>query len=121
MELSPVAAPGGLGSSTQREAGEGQVREGGSWREEEQRSRESTASQWEAVLSRKGPGQGGDSRQRIEEEIERKWAEFERLPLKEMRSLPATLGSRTSSGPLASEALQREVVRGDDFQFANAN
>lgn len=112
VELSPVATPTNPGSTTQREAGEGQVRESGSWREEEQ-TREAT-SQWEAVLSRKGPGQGGDSRQSIEQDIERKWAEFERLPLKEMRSLPAT-GSRSTSGQMANEALQREVVREDDF------
>ncbi|KAG5279806.1 hypothetical protein AALO_G00081800 [Alosa alosa] len=110
VELSPVSGPG---SSAQRESGEGQVRDSGSSREEEQqrqqqRARESNASQWEAVLSRKAPG--GDNVLRIKEEIERKWAEFERLPLKEMRSLAATMGSRSSSGPLASEALQREVA-----------
>lgn len=49
----------------------------------------------------------------MEDEIERKWAEFERLPLKEMSSLKA-LGSRSSS-QLANETLQREVVCGVDF------
>ncbi|XP_062386906.1 TRIO and F-actin binding protein b [Sardina pilchardus] len=105
VELSRVSGPG---SSAQRESGEGQVRDSGSSREEEQQ-RESSTRQWEAIIM-SGKGPGGDGRLRIEEEIERKWAEFERLPLKEMRSLPATMGSRASSGPLASEALQREVA-----------
>lgn len=125
VELSPVTATTGPGSSGQREAGEGQVKaESGSWREE---SRDATSSQWEAVLSRKGVGQGGDGRVRIEDEIERKWAEFERLPLREMRSLPS-MGSHSGpgsgsgsgtvgGGPPSSEALQREVVRGDDFSL----
>ncbi|XP_063079910.1 TRIO and F-actin binding protein b [Engraulis encrasicolus] len=118
VELSPVTATTGPGSSGQREAGEGQVKaESGSWREE---SRDATSSQWEAVLSRKGVGQGGDGRVRIEDEIERKWAEFERLPLREMRSLPSMgshsgPGSDSGSGPVgggppSSEALQREVA-----------
>lgn len=100
--------------ATQREAGEGQGREHAQWQEE--RSRDMTSSTWEQVLSRKGPGVGSDPRIRAEEEIEKKWAEFERLPLKEMRSL-LPMGSR-SSHP-ANEALQREVVHGDVFQFAN--
>lgn len=116
MELSPVATSTSLGPSAQREAGEGQVKaESGSWRDEEQRARDLTASKWEAVLSRKGSG--GDGKLRIEEEIERKWTEFERLPLKEMRSLPG-VGSRSGVGSPSTEALQREVVREDDFQFA---
>lgn len=46
----------------------------------------------------------------MEDEIERKWAEFERLPLKEMSS-GSTIGPRSSSQS-ANEALQREVVCG---------
>ncbi|XP_066531050.1 TRIO and F-actin binding protein b [Hoplias malabaricus] len=102
VELSPVApAPT---PANQREAGEGQVRDQSQLQEE--RARDPTYSQWEAVLQRKGTGTTSEQK-RIEEEIERKWSEFERLPLKEMRSLPV-LGSR--SGPLANEALQREVA-----------
>uniref|UniRef100_A0A3B1JS47 TRIO and F-actin binding protein n=1 Tax=Astyanax mexicanus TaxID=7994 RepID=A0A3B1JS47_ASTMX len=103
VELSHVATPSPA-PANQREAGEGQVRDHGQWQEE--RSQDATHIQWEAVLQRKGPGTASEQK-RIEEEIERKWAEFERLPLKEMRSLPA-LGTR--SGPLANEALQREVA-----------
>nr|XP_046186498.1 TRIO and F-actin-binding protein-like [Oncorhynchus gorbuscha] len=113
VELSPVPVPSSPLPATQREAGEGQGREHAQWQEE--RSRDVTSSTWEQVLSRKGPGVGSDPRIRAEEEIEKKWAEFERLPLKEMSLLP--MGSR-SSHP-ANEALQREVVRGDVFQFAN--
>lgn len=109
VELSPVPAPSKPPPASQREAGEGQGREHSQWQEE--RSRDATTSQWEAVLSRKGPG--FDSRLRMEDEIERKWAEFECIPLKEMRSLPP-MGSRSSSQQ-ANEALQREVVRGLDF------
>ncbi|KAM8824662.1 TRIO and F-actin binding protein b [Synchiropus picturatus] len=82
VELSPVSA---------REAGEGQGRE------------DSTSSQWEAVLSRKATG--NNQRHNVEAEIEQKWAEFERLPLKEMSSIPSA-GLR----PSADEALQREVA-----------
>lgn len=105
VELSPVPAPAG-----RREAAEGQGREHVQWQEER-----NTSSQWEAVLSRKGTGGGSNHRARSEDEIESKWAEFERLPLKEMSSLPP-MGSRSSSQS-ANEALQREVVRGDDFFF----
>ena len=111
MELSPVPALASPLPATQREAGEGQGREHAQWQEE--RNRDATSSQWEAVLSRKGPGLGSDPRLRMETEIERKWAEFERLPLKEMRSLPP-MGSRPVGLP-ANEALQREVVRGVDL------
>ncbi|KAL6457415.1 hypothetical protein MHYP_G00343780 [Metynnis hypsauchen] len=104
VELSPVASPLVPTPSNQREAGEGQVRDHGQWQEE--KVRDPSQSEWEGVLQRKGAVTASEQK-RIEEEIERKWAEFERLPLKEMRSLPA-LGSRT--GPLASEALQREVA-----------
>ncbi|XP_016343840.1 LOW QUALITY PROTEIN: TRIO and F-actin-binding protein-like [Sinocyclocheilus anshuiensis] len=89
-------------STNQRESGEGQVREHSQWQEE--RPRADPHNQWEAVLSRKGAGQQSEQR-RIEEEIERKWAEFERLPLKETRSLPP-VGSRSS----ANQALEREVA-----------
>ncbi|XP_024246241.2 TRIO and F-actin binding protein b isoform X2 [Oncorhynchus tshawytscha] len=105
VELSPVPVPSSPLPATQREAGEGQGREHAQWQEE--RSRDVTSSTWEQVLSRKGPGVGSDPRIRAEEEIEKKWAEFERLPLKEMRSL-LPMGSR-SSHP-ANEALQREVA-----------
>uniref|UniRef100_A0A8C7FG43 TRIO and F-actin binding protein b n=1 Tax=Oncorhynchus kisutch TaxID=8019 RepID=A0A8C7FG43_ONCKI len=105
VELSPVPVPSSPLPATQREAGEGQGREHAQWQEE--RSRDVTSSTWEQVLSRKGPGVGSDPRIRAEEEIERKWVEFERLPLKEMRSL-LPMGSR-SSHP-ANEALQREVA-----------
>ena len=64
-----------------------------------------------ALLSRKGPA-GSDSWQRMEEEIENKWEEFERLPLKEMKALPI---SSQSSGQPANEALHREVVRAVQF------
>ncbi|XP_040046190.2 TRIO and F-actin binding protein b [Gasterosteus aculeatus] len=98
VELSPVPAPAG-----RREAAEGQGREHVQWQEER-----NTSSQWEAVLSRKGTGGGSNHRARSEDEIESKWAEFERLPLKEMSSLPP-MGSRSSSQS-ANEALQREVA-----------
>lgn len=80
------------------------MRDHSQWQE---RLRDDTHNQWEAVLSRKGAGQQSEQR-RIQEEIERKWAEFERLPLKETRSLPP-MGSR--SGLSANQALEREVVR----------
>ncbi|KAI1884579.1 hypothetical protein AGOR_G00227840 [Albula goreensis] len=64
-------------------------------------------SQWDVLLARKEAGPNSEQRLQIEEEIEKKWAEFERLPLKEMRSLPL-IGSRASHQ--ANEALQREVV-----------
>lgn len=60
----------------------------------------------EALTSRKWPGKTPEQK-RLEEEIERKWEEFERLPFKPLGSLSA-LGS-----------LQREVERADDFKFAN--
>lgn len=103
VELSPVAPPSTPASTNQRESGEGQVREHSQWQE---RLRDDTHNQWEAVLSRKGAGQQSEQR-RIQEEIERKWAEFERLPLKETRSLPP-MGSR--SGLSANQALEREVA-----------
>lgn len=66
-----------------------------------------------SVLLRKSTSRGSNPRLRVEDEIERKWAEFERMPLKEMSSLPP-VGSRSSSQS-ANEALQREVVRGEHF------
>ncbi|RXN19203.1 serine arginine repetitive matrix 2-like protein [Labeo rohita] len=104
VELSPVTTPATPASANQRESGEGQVREHSQWQEE--RPRDDAHNQWEAVLSRKGTGQLSEQR-RIEEEIEKKWAEFERLPLKETRSLPS-MGSRSS--PSANQALEREVA-----------
>ncbi|TKS91557.1 TRIO and F-actin-binding protein [Collichthys lucidus] len=103
VELSPVPASSGSLPASQREAAEGQGREHSQWQEER-----NTTSQWEAVLSRKGSGVGSNQRPRTEDEIERKWAEFERMPLKEMSSLPP-MGSRPS-GQSANEALQREVA-----------
>uniref|UniRef100_A0A8C6SEG2 TRIO and F-actin binding protein b n=1 Tax=Neogobius melanostomus TaxID=47308 RepID=A0A8C6SEG2_9GOBI len=103
VELSPVPNYSAQPPSSQREAGEGQGREQGQWQEER-----NTSSQWEALLSRKTPGGGSNQRLHKEDEIERKWAEFERLPLKDMSSVKAT-GSRSSSQS-ANEALQREVV-----------
>uniref|UniRef100_A0A3B4UXA0 TRIO and F-actin binding protein b n=1 Tax=Seriola dumerili TaxID=41447 RepID=A0A3B4UXA0_SERDU len=103
VELSPVPASSGPLPASQREAGEGQGREHIQWQEER-----NTSSQWEAVLSRKGTGIGSNQRLRMEDEIEKKWAEFERMPLKEMGSLPS-VGSRSSSQS-ANEALQREVA-----------
>ncbi|XP_027141383.1 TRIO and F-actin binding protein b isoform X2 [Larimichthys crocea] len=103
VELSPVPASSGPLPASQREAAEGQGREHSQWQEER-----NTTSQWEAVLSRKGSGVGSNQRLRTEDEIERKWAEFERMPLKEMSSLPP-MGSRPS-GQSANEALQREVA-----------
>ncbi|XP_016116568.1 TRIO and F-actin binding protein b [Sinocyclocheilus grahami] len=100
VELSPVATPSTPASANQRESGEGQVREHSQWQEE--RPRDDAHNQWEAVLSRKGAGQLSEQR-RIEEEVERKWTAFERLPLKETRSLPLM-------GSSANQALEREVV-----------
>lgn len=100
VELCPVAL-----SSAQREAGEGQQ---GQWQEG------GASGQWEAVLLRRGSGVGSTQRLRVEEQIERKWAEFERLPLKDVSSLAHV-------GQPASEALQREVVRGDDFPICKDN
>ncbi|MCJ8749361.1 hypothetical protein PDJAM_G00175490, partial [Pangasius djambal] len=92
VELSSVATPTHSASANQREAGEGQVREHGQGQEDKSRN-----AQREAVTtSRKWPGKTPEQK-RLEEEIERKWEEFERLPLKPMASLSA-LGS-----------LQREV------------
>uniref|UniRef100_A0A667WYZ1 TRIO and F-actin binding protein b n=1 Tax=Myripristis murdjan TaxID=586833 RepID=A0A667WYZ1_9TELE len=104
VELSPVPAASSQLPASQREAGEGQGREHSQWQED--RNRDATTSQWEAVLSRKGPG--SNQRLRMEDEIEKKWAEIEKMPLKEMRSLPP-MGSRSSSQS-ANEALQREVA-----------
>lgn len=115
VELSPV--PNYSAPSNQREAGEGQGREHNQWQEER-----NTGSQWEALLSRKTPGGGSNQRLHMEDDIERKWAEFERLPLKDVSSVKAT-GSRSSS-QFANEALQREVVCGVDFLIctkSNAN
>ncbi|XP_012735137.2 TRIO and F-actin binding protein b [Fundulus heteroclitus] len=103
VELSPVTASSGPLPSSQREAGEGQGREHSQWQEDR-----STSSQWEAVLSRKGSGVGSNQRLHLEDEIEKKWSEFERMPLKDMSSFSST-GSRTS-GTSANEALQREVA-----------
>ncbi|CAL8273957.1 unnamed protein product [Lota lota] len=104
VELSPLPIPAPSLPASQREAGEGQGREHSHW--QEGRNLDTTSSQWEVLLSRKGPA-GSDSWQRMEEEIENKWEEFERLPLKEMKALPI---SSQSSGQPANEALHREVA-----------
>lgn len=114
VELSPVPASSSPLPASQREAGEGQGREHSQWQEER-----NTSSQWEALLSRKGTGVGSNQRLRPEDEIEKKWAEFERMPLKEMSSMPP-MGSRPS-GQSANEALQREVVCGDLFPICKWN
>lgn len=81
-------------------------------RDSQSQEEKSTSSQWEALLSRKGSGgTGSGQRLHTEDEIEKKWAEFERLPLKEMSCRP-TSGGQRASGPTANEALQREVVCG---------
>ncbi|XP_040919215.1 TRIO and F-actin binding protein b isoform X2 [Toxotes jaculatrix] len=102
VELSPVSASSSPLPASQREAGEGQGREHSQWQEER-----NTSSQWEAVLSRKGTGTGSNQRLRMEDEIEKKWAEIEQMPIK-MSSLPP-MGSHSSNQP-ANEALQREVA-----------
>ncbi|KAG7262395.1 hypothetical protein CRUP_018319 [Coryphaenoides rupestris] len=104
VELSPLPVPAPSLPASQREAGEGQGREHSQW--QEGKNRDTTSSQWEALLSRKGPA-GSDHWHRMEEDIENKWEEFERLPLKEMKALP--IGSQPSGQP-ANEALHREVV-----------
>ncbi|TRY88384.1 hypothetical protein DNTS_018299, partial [Danionella cerebrum] len=95
VELSPVATPTSL-LSNQRESGEGQVKDHSQWQEEHSREND-----MEPVLSRKGAGHSSEQK-RMEEMIEKKWAEFERLPIKSMRSLPL-MGS-------ANQALEREVA-----------
>ncbi|XP_075309617.1 TRIO and F-actin binding protein b isoform X1 [Odontesthes bonariensis] len=102
VEISRVPPSSSPLSASQRESGEGQGREHSQWQEER-----NTSSQWEAVLSRKGSGVGSNQRLRMDE-VEKKWAEFERMPLKEMSSL-SPVGPRSSSQP-ANEALQREVA-----------
>ncbi|XP_034045734.1 uncharacterized protein LOC117527479 isoform X2 [Thalassophryne amazonica] len=106
VELSPIPSSSNPLPASQREAAEGQGREHSQWQEE--RSGDVTSSQWEALLSRKGPGVGSNQRLHVEDEIERKWAELERMPLKQMRSLPP-MGSQSSTQS-ANEALQREVA-----------
>ncbi|XP_041813233.1 TRIO and F-actin binding protein b [Chelmon rostratus] len=103
VELSPVPASSSPLPAGQREAGEGQGREHSQWQEER-----TTSSQWDAVLSRKGTGVGSNQRLRTAEEIEKKWAEIERMPLKEMSSFPPA--GTLSSSQSANEALQREVA-----------
>uniref|UniRef100_A0A3B5QUM2 TRIO and F-actin binding protein b n=1 Tax=Xiphophorus maculatus TaxID=8083 RepID=A0A3B5QUM2_XIPMA len=104
VELSPVPASSSAPlPSSQRESGEGQGREHSQWQEER-----SMSSQWEAVLSRKGSGVGSNQKPHLDDEIERKWYELERMPLKDPSSL-SSMGSRTSSQS-ANEALQREVA-----------
>ncbi|XP_029691770.1 TRIO and F-actin binding protein b isoform X1 [Takifugu rubripes] len=103
VELSPVPTSSSLLPSSRREAGEGQGREHSQWQGEQ-----NATSQWEALLSKKGTGPGSNQRICAEEEIEKKWAEFETMPLKEMSSRPA-VGSWTTKQS-ANEALQREVA-----------
>lgn len=102
VELSPVPAS----SSITRDSGS------------QSQDAKSTSSQWEALLSRKGSGgTGSGQRLHTEDEIEKKWSEFERLPLKEMSCRP--MSGQRASGPLANEALQREVVCGLCSFFPN--
>lgn len=61
------------------------------------------SSPWDAVHLKKGTS----SASTLEETLERKWVEFERLPLREMRSLPL-IGS-CANRP-ANEVLLKEVV-----------
>ncbi|XP_026180697.1 TRIO and F-actin binding protein b isoform X2 [Mastacembelus armatus] len=103
VELSPLPASTSPLPASQREAGEGQGREHSQWQEER-----STSSQWEAVLSSKATGGGSNQRLHLEDEIEKKWAEIERMTIKENRSIPP-MGARSSSQS-ANEALQREVA-----------
>ncbi|XP_061158325.1 uncharacterized protein LOC133169860 isoform X2 [Syngnathus typhle] len=98
VELSPVPASSSHAQANQRAVGEGQQRQ-------EDKTRDATSCQWEAVLSRKSASGGVNQKLRTEDEIEKKWAEFERMPLKEK----PTVGSRPSSQS-ANEALQREVA-----------
>ncbi|XP_060721188.1 TRIO and F-actin binding protein b isoform X1 [Tachysurus vachellii] len=104
VELSPVATPTLSAPTNQREAGEGQVREHGQGHEDKSRS-----VQRESVTSRKWPGKTPEQKQ-LEEEIEKKWEEFERLPLKPTVSLSA-LGSLQRE--VASLTQQAECVRGE--------
>ncbi|XP_057717586.1 TRIO and F-actin binding protein b isoform X2 [Corythoichthys intestinalis] len=96
VELSPVPAASSHTQVNPREIGEGRQLD---------KTQDATSSQWEAVLSRKGTGGGVNQRLRMEDEIERKWAEFERMPLKEK---PAVRSHPVSQS--ANEALQREVA-----------
>lgn len=108
VELSPVSASSGSLPASQRQPGEGQGREHRQWQEEKNMS-----SQWEALLSRKGTGVGSNQKLRVEDEIEKKWVEFESMPVKEMSSRPPM--DFWTSSQSANEALQREVVCGDVF------
>ncbi|KAF4080924.1 hypothetical protein AMELA_G00176520 [Ameiurus melas] len=105
VELSPVATPTHSAPANQREAGEGQVREHGQGQEDKSRN-----AQREMVTSRKWPGRTPEQK-RLEEEIERKWEEFERLPLKPTVSLSA-LGSLQRE-QVASLTQLTECVRGE--------
>ncbi|KAL4647871.1 TRIO and F-actin-binding protein-like isoform X1 [Arapaima gigas] len=60
------------------------------------------SSPWDAVLLKKGL----DPDSQMEVELERKWVEFERLPLQETKSLPLMA---TPTNQPVSEALEREV------------
>ncbi|XP_060760160.1 TRIO and F-actin binding protein b isoform X2 [Neoarius graeffei] len=102
VELSPVATPILSAPANQREAGEGQVREHG----QEEKSRNV---QREPLISRRWPGKTPEQK-RLEEEIERKWEEFEHLPVKPVVSLSA-LGSLQRE--VASLTQQVECVRGE--------
>ncbi|KAL4658030.1 TRIO and F-actin-binding protein-like isoform X2 [Arapaima gigas] len=82
VELAPVGEAAGTQHSSRRVPGEGQSRE-------------------------KGVIPTPEQKQRLEEEIEKKWAELEKISLKKMSLLPlmGSLGDQS-----ANEALQREVV-----------
>ncbi|XP_076000184.1 TRIO and F-actin-binding protein-like [Genypterus blacodes] len=69
---------------------------------------QSTDREWAALLCAKTTGVGSNQKICTEEEIEKRWSEFERMPLKERRSLPP-MGKQTSSQS-ANGALLREVA-----------
>ncbi|XP_053346234.1 TRIO and F-actin binding protein b [Clarias gariepinus] len=97
VELSPVATPT-PGPADRREAGEGQVREHGQGQEDRSRS-----VQREVATSRRWPGKTAEQK-RLEEEIERKWEEFERLPLKPVVSMSALGSLQREVSPLTQQA-----------------
>ncbi|XP_066563409.1 TRIO and F-actin binding protein b [Amia ocellicauda] len=118
VELAPVASePRGAGlpppSSTEREVGEGlgkRLEDRTRWFETTPPTSKASGanSQWDALLAQKGTVPvTAEERQRLEEEVEKRWAEFEKLPIREMRSLPL-IGAR--SGQAANEALLKEVA-----------
>ncbi|XP_048870556.1 TRIO and F-actin-binding protein-like isoform X2 [Brienomyrus brachyistius] len=76
------------------------------------------SSLWDAVHLKKGTGSASS----LEETLERKWVEFERLPLREMRSLPpvGSCGSRPANEVLLKEValLKAQVEQLQKVRFA---